>query len=61
MHLALNGAKCDAESQIIHCTTPGIPKGKKSAVSVSIASGADILIRQQNMTSQGRKTKNLSS
>ena len=35
----------------------GIPKGVENAISISIASGADILIRNEKIIFEGQKTK----
>ena len=44
--------------KIIQCATLGIPKGMKNAVSISIAFCLDVLIRNENITSEECKTKN---
>ena len=36
--------------------TIGTPKGMKNAISISIASGVDILIRNENIVSEEQKT-----
>ena len=43
--------------EIIQVATFRIPKGIKNAVSISIAVGVDILIRNQNIISKECKTK----
>ena len=42
---------------MIQCTTLGIPKEMKTAISISIAFCLDFLIRNGNITSEGCKTK----
>ena len=44
--------------ELIQCAILGIPKGMKNAVSISIASCLDFLIRNENITSEECKTKN---
>ena len=44
---------------MIQCATLGIPKGMKNAVSISIAFCLDLLIRNENVTSEECKTKKL--
>ena len=40
------------------CYPLGIPKGMKNAISISVAFSTDILIRNEDITSEERKTKN---
>ena len=44
--------------KVIQRATLGIPKGMKNAVSISIAFSLDFLIRNENIISEERKTKN---
>ena len=44
--------------RIIQCATLGIPKGMKTAVSISIAFCLAFLIRNEDITSEECKTKN---
>ena len=45
--------------EMIQCATLGIPKGmKNNAISISIAFCLDVLIRNENITSEECKTKN---
>ena len=44
--------------EIIQRATLGIPKGMENAVSISIAFSFDFLIRNENIISKERKTKN---
>ena len=44
--------------EMIQCATLGIPKGMKNAISISIAFCLDVLIRNENITSEECKTKN---
>ena len=39
---------------MIQCATLGIPKGMKNAVSISIAFCLDLLIRNENITSEDK-------
>ena len=43
--------------EMIQCATLGISKGMKNAVSISVAFYLDILIRNENITSEDCKTK----
>ena len=42
--------------ETIQCATLGIPKGIKNAISISLS--LDFLIRNENIISKERKTKN---
>ena len=46
--------------ETIQRATLSIPKGIKNAVSISIAFSLDVLIRNENITFEERKTKNRS-